>query len=453
MGIALNDIVLATVTASSASPTVPGFGKTLCMVNKVPGGFPSTPQTYTGLSGLIAAGFLTTDDAYLMVNAGLSANPAASSFMVCQRVNKTTQILKLKCLTAVQGAVYGITVTTPLGVSTTIPFTVPGASTTTTVATAILALINAVTGFAGSTSSVDTITIASPAAGTLNALSNWTSNFYVTNTSTDPGIAADLTTAIAGDNTWYGLALDSESKLEIIAAAAFAESNKKLFVTQASESTAPDNADSTGVASAVQTAAYHYTAVLYNGNNTKAFAGVEWQSARFGGSPTPGNDTWEYNTLPGISVDNLTETQFATLGNKFATGYVNIQGVNVTASGGIANSNSGGKNGFGEFLDVRRYLDWLLAQISLAYYIALLGPGKTPFTDKGITSLANGLLGALQKGEQAQGGVQGSSVVSQPTAASAGVSDRSNRILRNLNWAQQLAGAVHMVVSSGTVTS
>lgn len=454
MGIALSDIVSATVSASSASPTVPGFGKTLCMVGKVPTGFPATPQTYTNLTGLISAGFLTTDDAYLMAQAAFSANPAPPAIMICQRTNKTVQVIKLKCLTAVQNSVYSINIVTPLGVSTTITYTVPGAATTTTVATAIAALIAAVSGFAGTTSAVDTITIASPAtAGQLNGYNSWTSNFYLTDTTTDPGIAADLAIAIAADNTWYGLAIDSCSKAEIVAAAAFAEANKKLFVQTSCESTVPDNAQTTDVASTVQTSAYHYTAILYNGNNTKAHSALEWQSGRFAGSPTPGNDTWEYQTLPGIAADALTETQFATLGNKFATGYVNIQGVNVTASGGIANTNSGGKNGFGEFIDVRRFLDWQIAQIQIGLYIQLLGPGKTPFTDKGIASLANVILGALQRGEQAGGLVVGSSVVTQILASQVSASDRGNRVLRNLNWSAQLAGAVHLVVSSGTVTS
>lgn len=537
MGIALTDLVSATISASSASPTVPGFGKTLFMANKVPAGFPGTPQTYTGTSGMIAAGFLTTDDAFLAASSSFNATPAAASFMVASRTNKTTQVIKLQCKSAVVNTAYPLTVTTPAGVATSLAYTVanptltasagctltfaaaghtitrstgsfltdgwavgqtptiagttsnngaaPSAisaltptvmtftsgivnegplsatanltatQTTSGVANAFLALLNAVTGFSGSTVSTDTITVASPAAGTLNGFSGWGvgTSLYLTDTSTDPGVAADLATAIAGDNTWYGLALDSQSKAEILAAAAFAETNKKLFVTQTYESTVIDSGVSNDVASSVQTSAYHYTGMLFSGTNTKSYAGVAWQSGRFGGSPTPGNDTWVLNTLPGIPVDNLTETQFATLGNKFATGYVNIQGVNVTASGGIANSNSGGKNGFGEFLDVRRFQDWLLSQIQLGIYIALLGPGKVAYTDKGLGSLANAVLAALQRGEQAQGLVAGSSVVSQPTAASQSTSDRGNRIIRALNWAAVNAGAVHLVVSSGTVTT
>jgi hypothetical protein len=453
MGLALSDVVQASVSASSASPTVPGFGKTLLMVNKVPVSFPATPQTYTSLAGLITAGFLTTDDAYLAASACFSANPAPPAIMICQRVNKTSQVIKLKCLTAVQGSVYTITITTPLGVSTTITRTVPGSSTTTAEATAIAALIAAVTGFAGTTAAVDTITVTSPTAGTLNGYSNWTSNFYLTDTTTDPGLAADLATAIAGDNTWYGLEIDSHSKAEILVAAAFAEANKKLFVTQSSESTVPDNAVTTDVASVVQSSAYFRTAILYTGNNTKNFAALEWQSGRFAGSPTPGNDTWMYNTLPGILVDNLTETQNATLGNKFATGYASMQGVNITVSGGIANTNSAGRSGSGEFLDTRRFLDWLLSQIQLGIYSALLGPGKTPFTDKGLQSLATVVLGALQRGEQAQGLVVGSSQVATTLASNVSSADRQNRIFRGLTWSAQLAGAVHLVVSSGTVTS
>jgi hypothetical protein len=455
MSIALSDLVSTTVAASSASPTVPGFGKTLFLANEVPANFPAAPQTYTNLSGLISAGFATTSTPYLALQAGFSANPAEASIMVARRNNKTTQVVTLtvQAAAAVAGATVGVTVTTPTGVSTALSYTVPVSSTTSTVATALAALIAAAFGFTATAAAGAVITVASPATGTLNGFSNWTSNLYFADVSADPGIAADIATALSYDNTWYGLDIDNHSKAEILAAAAVCEANKKLFVAQSSDTTVPDNTVTTDVASSVQTAAYHYTAILYNGNNTKAFAGLEWQSGRFGGSPTPGNDSWMYNTLPGIFVDSISETQFATLGNKFATAYVSIQGVNVTASGGIANTNSGGRSGSGEFLDTRRFLDWLLAQIQIGLYTALLGPGKVAYTDKGITLLANAVLGALQRGEAAGGLVALSSVVSQPTAASAGTSDRGNRILRNLNWQAQLAGAVHLVVSSGTVTT
>lgn len=453
MGISLSDVVSATVTASSASPTVPGFGKTLILTGKVPVAFPAAPQTYTNLTGMITAGFLTTDAAYLMAQAAFSASPAPPAIMVGNRANKTIQVIKLKCLSAVVGDVYKITIATPAGVSTDISYTVVSGAASVQ-ATAIAALIAAVSGFATTAAVSDTITIVSPStAGTLNRYKNWTSNFYLTDTSADPGIAADIATMLTYDNTWYGFDIDSPSKAEILAAAVTCEAQKKLFTPSSPESTVADNAVSNDVGSSVQTSAYHYTGILYNGNNTAAYSGLEWQSGRFAGSPTPGNDTWEYNTLPGTAIDSLTETQFATLGNKFVTGYVNIQGVNVTASGGIANTNSGGKNGFGEFLDVRRFLDWQIAQIQIGLYIQLLGPGKTPFTDKGIASLANQILGALQRGEQAGGLVTGSSVVVTILAANVSTSDRGNRILRNLNWSAQLAGAVHMVVSSGTVTT
>lgn len=458
----LSDVVETSISASSATPSVPGFGKPLVMAQKVPAGFTNRYREYSDETGMLADGFTVNDPAVLAVSAAFAQNPRPPLVGVGRRANKTTQSVQFTCGSATQGDVYSLTLENlATGVTTTITRTVPGSSTTTAEATAIAALIAAVTGF-GATGASNVVTVtATGGAGVLQRFKAWTvngsrsTNFTLFDNSADPGIAADLAAVLAENSSWYGLSLDSHSKAEIVAAAAWAETNKKLFVTQSSDSGCVDSGVSTDAMSAVQTAAYGYTGVLYNGNDTMAFAGLAWEALRFAGSPTPGDDTWCYNTLSGITVDALTETEFSTLGNKNGTGYVTIDGENLTAAGGVGTSKSGGKVGSGQFIDVRRGLDWSNADIQVSVFTSIAsGTGKkTPFTDKGISKVEGALRAALLRGEAAGVYAEGSSLVNAPTAASVNPTDKANRVLSGVTWSAEEAGAVHLAVITGTVTT
>lgn len=456
----ISDIVQTSITATSATPSVSGFGKPLVMAQKVPAGFTNRYREYSSTTGMISDGFAANDPAVLAVGAAFAQNPRPPLVGVGRRANKTSQALQLTLSSAVSGDVYSVTIITEGGVSTTVTRTSTGMPATD--ATALAASIAGVSGFAGTAAVGAVITIVVAAGvGHLARLKDWTVNgsrastFTLFDNSADPGVAADLAAVIAENNTWYGLTLDSASKAEIVAAAAWAETNKKLFVPQSSDSGVVDSGVSTDIASAVQSGTYNYTAVIYNGNDTQAYAGLRWQAFRFASSPTPGNDTWCYNTLAGLTVDNLTETEFSTLGNKNATGYVTIASVNYTAAGGVSTTKSGGKCGSGQFIDARRGLDWSNADIQVSLFAAI-APGtgrKVPMTDKGGATLLGELSAALQRGEAAGVYVDGSSLVNVPAVSTLSSTDRGNRAFTGITWTAQQAGAVHLAIVSGTVTT
>lgn len=456
----ISDVVQTSITATSATPSVPGFGKPLVMAQKVPAGFTNRYREYSSTTGMISDGFLANDPAVIAVSAAFAQNPRPPLVGVGRRANKTSQALQLTLSSAVAGDVYSVTLIKEDGTTTTVTRT--GVGTAATDATALAASIAAVSGFAGTAAVGAVITIVVVAgAGHLVRLKNWTVNgsrastFTLFDNSADPGITADLNAVIAENNTWYGLTLDSQSKAEILAAAAWAETNKKLNVAQSSDSGVPDTGVSSDVASAVQSGTYNYTGIEYCGNDTQAYAGMRWQAFRFAGSPTPGNDTWCYNTLAGLTIDSLTETEFSTLGTKNATGYVAIDGVNMTAAGGVATSKSGGKMGSGQFIDARRGLDWNNADIQISVFFAIAnGTGrKVAMTDKGGSVVLAALNGALQRGENAGVYVDGSTLGNVPLIASISAADRGNRIISGITWSGQQAGAIHLAVVAGTVTT
>lgn len=441
---ALSDFVTISIVAATATPTQQGFGIPLIAAQKVPAAFTNRVRTYSNLPAMVTDGFLTTDPAYLAAASIFAQTPRPPNVKIGRRALQTTQVVKLKCLSATQGDVYKITLVTPAGVATTITRTVPAASSTTAEATAILALINAVSGFSGSTSATDTITIASPTAGTLNSYRNWTSNFYLTNTSTNPGIATDLAAILAEDSNWYGLTIDSESKAEIAAAAVWAESNKKLFVCQNSESDVADNTETTNnIASVVKTAAYRYTAVLYDGNNTASYSGAAWQGNRFAGTPTPGNETWAYKTLAGIAADPLTGTQITAIKSKNAAFYNTEAGINVTQNG---------KVGSGEYIDVVRGVDWLNSTMQTRAFALLVNSPKVPYTQKGASMVGGVIQSALNDAEKYGLLTLGSSSVQVPDVTTIDSVTKGSRSLTGVQFTGQLSGAIESMTISGTVT-
>jgi len=441
---ALEDIVSVSITASTASPTRAGFGTMLVAAQKVPAGFTNRVRKYSDLAGMTSDGFLTSDPAYKCAQKYFSANPRPKAIKVGRRANKTTQALKLKCLSAVAGDVYTVTLVSSLGVSTVITRTVPGSSNVNAEATAIAALIAAVTGFTGTTASTDTISIVSSVGvGSLVALRSWSSTFLLTDQSADPGIAADLAAILLEDSDWYGLQLDSQSENELNAAAAWVESTpNKLHIATSSDGTILDSAVTTDVASDFKAAAYKSSGLIYNGNATDGYSGAAWMGQRF--VDAPGSDTWNLKTLSGVSADSLTATQRANALAKLCNVYVPTSGINITQLGQVAS---------GEFIDVRRFIDWLTSEIKVRVFSKLANARKIPYTDAGVDAVVSIIQGALRDGVDA-GGLAASPapVVTAPLVADVDSVSKAARLLPNITFTGTLAGAIHSTTITGTVS-
>src|SRR5574338_207346 len=443
----IDDFVSVAVTSATSSPTRQGFGTPLIAAQNVPAGFVNRVRAYADEASMVADGFSVNDPAYIAAAAAFAQTPRPPKVKIGRRANKTTQSIKLKCLSATENDTYSIDVITPSGTKTTIMRTVPASSTTTAEATAIAALINAVTGFDASAVS-DTITVTATAGvGVLNRFRNWTSNFTLTDASADPGLATDLNAILIEDGDWYGLTIDSASKAEILAAANWAESNKKLLVQHTSDGDVGDAVVSTDVMSQVKSAAYRYTGLLYNGNDTQGYSGTALQGLRFAGTPIPGNETWALKTLAGITVDKLSQTFIDQVNTKLGMVYVSVRGINVTQAG------TGGNTGAGEWIDVVRFIDWQRDEIQVRNFGALTSNPKIPFTDFGIELIGAITQGALTDGEKNGGFEAGSTSVVVPKAADVDPTIRKQRKLSPVTFKGRLSGAIHSIVITGTVSA
>jgi hypothetical protein len=458
---ALNDYISVTISATGPGPSAPGFGTGLILAAHTVGGAARVLGPYTSLAGVaadfgnVSIGGTTNYDElppYLMAQIYFEQTPSPSLLYVGRRANLVTQVVEFQPLSSVTGTVYKFLVGSTAGLGgTVITYTVPGSSSVASVCAAIKALFNAgidTTYNVVTTDTSSTVLMTSSVPGQLVEVQVQVPAdiCYVSDNSTDPGIAADLTAVWAANKNWYGLLVDSQGAAETRAAAAWVESNGSvIFAATTSDSAAADSTSSSDVLSELKSDSYTRTAGLFTQYSNMSFGGVGWMAVHL--TQPPGSDTWNFNTIAGVQPDSdflCPESCVLAVQAKNGTVYTTLANLNLTQGGTMAS---------GEWADQTRFVDWLRVTIQLAM-VALLArnQGKVPYDDFGIAQIATILNGVLQQGVEAGGFVDGSIVITRPLVANIPVSSVSARTLPSLPWTATLAGAIHKIGIQG-VTS
>lgn len=245
--------------------------------------------------------------------------------------------------------------------------------------------------------------------------------------------------AVTGGDDWYALVLCSRVKADILDAAATIESlsSKKIFLACTEDADVP-TAATDDVASTIKTASRLRTLVFYSQGSADTFP----EAALLGYSlpRTPGSMSYALKNLPGTATDDLTDTQMSYLDGKNAMYYVEMGGNGATL---------GGKTG-SEWLDVVNVIDWTVARMEEGIFGAMLQLPKVPYTDQGISIIANQVKAVMAQGV-VNGGYSDYSI-NIPKAADISSVDKANRVLNGLTFVGYLAGAIHKVQVQGTVT-
>lgn len=329
----------------------------------------------------------------------------------------------------------------PLSSAATVTVATP---TVAGVANALVTALNAAApvGMGVSTVSTDTVTLVPSAAGKHIHVAGWdAAKLDVENVTADPGIATDLAAILLADSDWYGLCLDSQSKAEVVAASAWAETNKYLFCYDSSD-TSCSTSSTSDVMSTVKAASESHTVGTYNGVDNQQYTGAAELGNRL--PFQPGSNTWKFKTLKNITPDILTTTQLNNIQGKNGNVYITVAAINMLEEGVCAD---------GEFVDVVIFIDWLKATLQTRVFAALAANPKIPFTDAGADVIRGVVLGTLADGIKV-GGLAASPTptCTVPLVASVSSTDRANRKLPNVLFQAQLAGAIHKVVINGTVS-
>lgn len=184
------------------------------------------------------------------------------------------------------------------------------------------------------------------------------------------------------------------------------------------------------------------TALMYLGAADTEFPEAAWAGLLL--PEDPGSITWFGKTLAGVTRDELTSAEKnKALGNNVNT-YTEIGGVNISQNGFMVS---------GRFLDVRRSADWLQARIEENIFRLIVASKKIPYTDAGVGLIENEIRAVLN---EAIGNdvlrADPEPTVTVPKVLNVSANDRANRLLPDVTFEAQLAGAIHKVIVRGTVS-
>jgi hypothetical protein len=432
------DILNVTLTVSAAGPTVPGFGEPLIAAYHTH--FTDRVREYSSLAGMAADGFLSTDPAYLVATNVFAQRPSVPFLKIGRRALPVTQIVLLTCLSAVNTDVYKFTLQLPGGTPhvVTVNSTGTPATDVATINTAVtaLALANLTATHGGA---ILTLTMG---AGFLLDVQTDVAHMTLQNTSADPGLNTDLTAINAFDSKWYGLLLDSQSALEIAAAALWVEGGATKQFAWNNSDTICATAATTDIFSTEQALSHERSGGIFAQTQMLSYSAAAWMGRLY---PTlAGSENWAMKTLINVPVDTLTDSQAHAVEGKNGTIYTSLFGVPLTQFG---------KTPGGEWMDIIRGNDSLTTDLQVGAVSLQSNSLKVPFTDAGADryrSMIGGvLLNYVQRGFLSS---TPAPFVFIPLISTVSSVNKALRNFPGMTFAATYAGAINSATLTGTLT-
>lgn len=251
---------------------------------------------------------------------------------------------------------------------------------------------------------------------------------------------ASITAASDIDDDWYALAAYTRTEANINAIAAYIESVRKIYIAVSNDS-AIKTSSTTDVASDLNAASYDRTALFFSGDQAN-YPEAAWLGYCL--PMTAGEETWKFKTLKGITFDALTGGEQTYIKNKKGNFYNKVGGVNITQEGTVAS---------GEYIDVIRGVDWIQARIQEEVFGVLVNAKKVPYTNNGVNTVTNAIRAVLKRA--VTNGILAEDpqfTITAPLVSDISNTDKGNRLLPDVKFAGTLAGAIHKINISGTVT-
>lgn len=432
----LDRSIEVTITKEEATVTQEGFGELLVLgVHKY---WNDRVRTYTSTQEMIDDGFKTTDAEYIAANNYFSQNPHPEKIYIGRR---SVDEITIEVTTVENNTEYTVDINS---MTTPYNFTSDADATNLEIAAGLVADIMADSGRevdatdnSDGTYTLTAKVVDAPYTCVVDANQTIQTPFAASAT-----IDTDIAKIFEENSEWYGLAETTHVKADVLLLAAWAEANKRLYITVSDEADIVDvspSTDTTSLAAQVDAQDLTHTAVWYYHDLTK-----QPEAAWFGRAlpALPGAINWAYLTLAGIEPTTLTSNQYDNLFAKRANAYSLISGANVTRFG---------TNGI-DYIDITRAIDWLEARIKEEIFALLVIQDKVDYTDAGVASLESALRDVLNEGIS-NGAIAGdpAPTVTAPLVKDISTIDRSNRLLPDLDFTCTLTGAFNKVKVNGKV--
>ncbi len=243
------------------------------------------------------------------------------------------------------------------------------------------------------------------------------------------------------NNAWYALMIESHAEADVLAVAGQIEGMKKVFATSSSSADIKTTV-TTDTFSKLEALGYQRTFGIWSATANTEFPECAWVGYQL--QEQPGSNTWAYKALSGVTVSTLSDTESTNVHNKSASTYENVGGLNSTI---------GAKMFGGEWIDVMIFVDWLEQRMKERLWSRLANSKKIPYTSAGAAIIEAEIRAQLNDGIRV-GGLAASPAptVEVPDVLSVSVNARAQRIFEGITFEARLAGAIHFVKISGTVT-
>jgi hypothetical protein len=370
----LDQIVAVTITSDSVTPTARGFGTTLILAHH--NVFAERVREYATVTEMVSDGFSeTTHYAILnMARAIKAQNPSPATFKVGRAAigNAVAWRGELTITTATEGDVVSFTLVRPNGTEVDISYTVLAAATTTTVATAVELLTEAVTGL-GSSSASAVVTLLGDNVG---------EHFYIKDlqnctwkdTTADANLSTELDAISVYDNDWFYLATLIQSEANVDEVAAWAETAEKVYAFSTSDDV---ELSSSTLFTGLVSNGYEYTFPIFS-RDQEGHAGAA-VGGKFGPKQV-GSWIAKFQRLKGVDPDTFTTTQRSYLENAARrANYIESTSNVIHLANGITPS--------GRHLDSVVGQVWFKARLQETVFDWLASADKREYTDKGFAEL------------------------------------------------------------------
>lgn len=431
----ISSVVSMNISAATRNPTRQGFGTPAVMAfHNV---FPERLRKYSSASAMLLDGFLPHSSAYRMASALFRQSPSVPSVIVARSEVCPAFSQTLTILSATQGARIRASIIDSAGVVQNLSYLIPAAATTSSVATAVEAIIEAYTGIVSSATGA-VITLGPDAANGYRPSVTALENCLLEDVTPDAGYDTQIANLFAEDSSWFFITTDAVSEANVLKQAAWALANKRMYFVATSDSAELTAGGSIGLTLKGQT--NDHTVLVYAPNPSEE-AAASWVGV---GAPKPaGSITWANKGLKDVSPSSLTDTQAGFLDEDNINHYQSIAGL-----GSIRN----GVTTSGEWIDVVHGTAALGADIQESVWALMANADKIPFTEGGLEMISSVIEGALKRAEASGLLIEGSSSVTMPDFAAIPAADRRARVLRGVEFAGLYASAVHAVQLAGTLS-
>lgn len=406
---------------------------------------------------LLDLGFESTDPIYVAVNTAFSQTPAPSEVKVGRWQCDSIKVGLIDEDTVQQGVEYSVDINYYDAQKNVKTITGSYEAIAEDTASNVLTQISSALGtadteklFTCSVSGSEVLIKASNSQTTFTVTPNERMKVTLVEQADDIDVAKNMQLISDADDDWYGVVCTDRSDDTVLAMAAWAEGQTKLYGVGLSGDNIKNPESKEDIASKLMAKNYMRSPWWYHADTTE-FVEVANMARCF--SVNPGGETWANKQLNGVTTDDLTQAEINAITAKNGNCFVAVRNISVTQNGKVAG---------GEWIDVIRFRDWLKEEMQTDLFSMLINRDKLPFTDQGIALVESTMNKVLALGQK-RGGIAPTEydddgnenlgyTISVPLASSISANNKAQRVLQDCKFTARLAGAIHAIEIYGNLT-